>query len=808
MKLAAKDLQLLGCTDPKESKPNKIKHPYYIPFKDRINALMLGAIGHGKSSIMNTMVYQDIKHNRGFLFIDNHGGAKEVLRMIPPSKRDKLIYINPMTAQKHDYTLKFNPLQVEEGQDITLSAGQFTNALKKSLGGDSNWGTRIDATIREGAVAVMSTESNTLRSLLSLTTNEEFRHNFLPMINNKQARDFFGENYDSVGKEASSTIYTRIGKMLGFAALDAMFNTKESTITFKKMMEDNMFIVIDLSDEIPEDYVLFFGNIFLYMFYVAYRRRVMLKEENRDDQFSIYIDEAHMYAEEMLSELLNTVRKYGVKMNIATQSIGNFDKEFQSKLGIYFNTLIMFQCESIDANHFKNKIATSVDQIQVLPKFHFSFYNASKDKVRKHVIRTVDLNNNIINVYDWEKAEEYCIKKWGKRVNLSLYNKPEDKVKIKPLAFGIMNYIYQKKTGYVEKEELINATMSRYNSSKRDIEDDIADVLGTANMYIEESIEQDENDRIFKIYKLTDKGIKDIFSKSVIGRRGGGELHTNTIFRIMDQYTAQYYCYCDPDLAKTNEDKADLLIYNPRRVKDKKGEIKLDGNEWSDQVIAVEVETDPGKHMNPDKDDDQIYKNFSKNHELGYKVWFVVYTDKNRQQVIAALSDQGVSKSDYEVLVYDKDALFDESGKHRTDIEMAIMGFIVLDNKYTTQQMIDNITNIMDVPESDVKYALHHLEQVKSIKLEERDGHQVWISTSIKDVVDESYVHGPRQKRLQRQVENDAINVNDLMNKYKKLSKGTPDDIKQSIVIKEMLESFGYKITIGERSTYIEKVQD
>src|SRR6185295_18026383 len=75
---------------------------------DRRNHMyIIGKTGTGKSTLLKTLVLQDILAGEGLALFDPHGDlAEEVVSQLPPSRRGDLIYLN---VPDRSFTWHFNP---------------------------------------------------------------------------------------------------------------------------------------------------------------------------------------------------------------------------------------------------------------------------------------------------------------------------------------------------------------------------------------------------------------------------------------------------------------------------------------------------------------------------------------------------------------------------------------------------------------------------------------------------------------------------------------------------------------------------
>ena len=671
----------------------------------RQNMLVLGEIGSGKSSILRLLIMQDIKNKRGFLLAENHSELSgEILSMIPPDQYDKLVYVNLGSIRKYEKTLRFNPLEIKDPHDAGMIALNFTESLAAAFA--DSWGARVETCARNGALSVIGTQSNTLGTMLKLLTDKEFRQSFVPQITNRQAKDFFVNVYDNqYPKEAGGVIFNKLNKMLTIPEMDAMFNTEKSSVTFEKIINDAMYVVLDFGG-LPNDMVMFLGNIFLHLFYTQYKKRAK-NSDGKYDTFNLYLDEVQMFSATMIRELLNTVRKYGIKATIATQSASALDGDLADEIMTLCRSVACFRCDAVTAAHLKSVLPIKPEQQQQLSFHHFSFYSAGDKPVR-----AVAKTRHVQVIDRSETAAQASVNNLGIYVSLDKYytQKGGDAdVILTPLEFGILNLLRVQNRD-MTKQEITSYIEKRYASHPRMISSALQDTLIAANAFVakKDTISDDGDDTFESRYVITKTAIDRIFSKAAAGRRAGGDLHLSTIFMVMDVQTNMGN-YCVPDLGKNSVQKADLLIHSPQKISDAYQNTRYHPSEWSENVIAVEVETEPGKHW------EQAYKNWEKSAKKGHNVWFIVYDKSIKDGIIAELERHGVAKNNYSIQIIDKACLTNNSAqiKRYSEIESIIIKTLIDYKGVTTQKNI--IEELWRFEQQEVLGGLEHLQKTHNI---------------------------------------------------------------------------------------------
>ena len=731
-----------------------------IPNTTRQNLLALGEIGSGKSSILRLLIRQDILAKRGFLLAENHSElSREILSLIPPEEHHKIVYVNLGSIKRFQKTLRFNPLEIDDPQEAGIVALNFTECLAKAF--SDSWGARVETCARNGALAVIGTQSNTLGAMLKLLTDDDWAESFTSQITNRQARDFFAKVYrEQYPKEAGGTIFNKLNKMLTIPEMDAMFNVQRSSVSFADIINKGMYVVLDFGG-VPNDMVKFLGNVFLHLFYTQYKKR----ERNSDgkyDTFNLYLDEVQMFSDSMIRELLNTVRKYGIKCSVATQSISALGKDLAGEIMTLCRAVACFRCDAQTAYHLKSILPISPEAQQQLSFHSFSFYSAGDRPVRavaqtRH-IRIKDRSSD---------AEAASVNRFGEIVSLEKYYHSQKggnaDVDLTPLQFGILNLLRMQNRD-MTKGEITESMQRRYAPVKpRDISEALENTLISANGFVaKHDVQSDDGDKNFETrYSITSVATKNIFSKGAAGRRAGGDLHLSAIFMNMEVQTALGN-YCIPDLGKDSNMKADLLIFSPKKIQDKSGNsVMYHATEWSETAVAVEVETAPGKHWN------QVYQNWEKNTGLGHFVWFVVFNEKDKQGIDSMFSEKGISKAQYAVHVMNKEALL-ESAKNddgnsggrdgdndrlriMTEIEAAVLKILIDGGGGATQMHI--IESAWNYERADVISALEHLQKTDGLQRKGSGKNDFSIKWSLRQQQDMSAQKEPEDVSAQKEPE-------------------------------------------------------
>src|SRR6266704_2742497 len=153
----------------------------------RAHMYLIGKTGTGKSTLLETLIAQDVRDGQGLALLDPHGDlAERILGRIPSERRDHLIYFNVPDVSK---PLGFNPLERVTSDKRPLAASGVLEVFKKIWA--DTWGPRMEHILRNALLALLDQPEATLADVLRLLDDRAFRQVAAGRVANAQVRDFW-----------------------------------------------------------------------------------------------------------------------------------------------------------------------------------------------------------------------------------------------------------------------------------------------------------------------------------------------------------------------------------------------------------------------------------------------------------------------------------------------------------------------------------------------------------------------------------------------------------------------------------------
>ena len=629
-----------------------------IKAASRIHMSIFGLVGSGKSSILKLLILQNIQRGDGFMVVDPHGElARTILSIIPESRYDDVIYINPSSIYKYGRTVLINPLEVKNPEERYVVVMSFVNSLYNLY--SESWGPRLETVLRNAANALVETEKhNTLGDLTKMISSRSDRKYLLKEVVSENVRHFWEEIFEKqYSKEAGSAAYNKMDKIMSTPAVAAMLDSNKSSIQIDDIIKNKRMLIVDLSSGASDDISKFLGTILLNMLYVEAKKRIDLEDEMDDikkNPFYVYVDEAHLFSNSTMSEMLRALRKFGVKMTIATQTINAYEKSFADEICGVCQTIVAGKCDHNTATAVKASMPISVDELQDLQNHTFAFCSAESGIPVHGVFKSQPIPAPNQKVNDWRNVVRHSLTKWGELVSIKKYMQQAvgKGIELTPLDVAILHMLHFSDRD-MTADEISDYVKKWFGEMKsRDIKTSLIDRLVNDIKYVDEKhIKSDDGDsNLLNRYVVATKARETYFSHAGGGRRAGSEFHLGTMFQIGDEQRRMGR-YCKYDLGDTGESLPDLMVLEPDTYQSGNATF-YSPDRWNGKLAtAVEVETDPSKHPG------QIYKNWKKSADMNVDVFFVVFDKKHVDAIKNILDKNNVEKTSYSIRVIDKDVI-------------------------------------------------------------------------------------------------------------------------------------------------------
>lgn len=340
---------------------------------DRLShTYIIGKTGTGKSTLLETLIRQDIGAGRGLALLDPHGDLVErLLTDIPPERAGDLIYFN---APDRDHPLGFNPLEPVSESKRALAAAGLLEVFKKLW--EDSWGPRLEHILRHALLLLFDQPQATLADILKLFADRDFRRQAASATSNAMVRDFWLHEFEGyparLEAEAIAPIQNKVGAFLADPVLYRILTQQRSAFKLRQVMDEGRILLVNLAKgRIGESTASLLGSMLVSRMSLAALNRADIPQGDRRP-FFLYLDEFQSFHTSSLNTLLSESRKYGVGLILANQYLAQLTQPITEAILGNVGTIIAFRVGPQDAAMIATEFTPEISARDLvnLPNYH------------------------------------------------------------------------------------------------------------------------------------------------------------------------------------------------------------------------------------------------------------------------------------------------------------------------------------------------------------------------------------------------------------------------------------------------------
>lgn len=349
----------------------------YMSDEDRARHLyVIGQTGTGKTSLMKSLIAQDIAAGNGCCFIDPHGNdIHDILAAIPRERYEDVIYFDPANLDR-PFGLNLLDYDAKHPEQKTFIVNELL-AIFRRLYGDvpESMGPAFEQYFRNATLLVMEdpASGSTLLDISRVLSNAQYRKEKLAKSNNPIVNQFWNEIASKAGGEASleNIVPYITNKFDDFTANDFMrpiIGQQESSFNFREVIDTKKILLINLSKgRLGERNANLLGLIVVGKLFMAALSRA---DNPRADYppFYLYMDEFQNITTDSIPGILSEARKYKLSLTMAHQFLAQIEEKTRDAVFGNVGNMAVFRVGEEDAEYFAKQFApvfTALDFVNI-----------------------------------------------------------------------------------------------------------------------------------------------------------------------------------------------------------------------------------------------------------------------------------------------------------------------------------------------------------------------------------------------------------------------------------------------------------
>jgi len=343
-----------------------VRKSVYIKEKDRMRHLyILGRTGTGKSSLLFSLIKQDIENGKGLCILDPHGDlAESLLDHIPRERADDLIYFDP--GGDLEMPMGLNLFEAKSEEEKELRAMSALNIMIKMFG-EEIFSPRLQDYFRNGCLTLMADDNQpgTIVDIVNLFTDEEYQMEKVAKVHNPTVKSWWIKVFGSMGQREKDEMIpyfaAKFGQFITNVTVRNTLGQSKSSFNIRQIMDEGKILIANLSKgKLGDVNSSLIGTILTEEISMAALSRTNIPESERRP-FFLYADEFQNFATNTFATILSEARKYALGLTIAHQYIDQLSDEkrglTQVRDAVFGNvgTYIILRTSMKDAEALENE---------------------------------------------------------------------------------------------------------------------------------------------------------------------------------------------------------------------------------------------------------------------------------------------------------------------------------------------------------------------------------------------------------------------------------------------------------------------
>jgi len=283
---------------------------------------VIGSTGTGKTTLLQSIAYQDMKAGHGVCVLDPHGDMIDwLLERVPEERINDVILFDPNDLE---YPLGINLLECDREDPIQVRwvISNFISALSRMF--EYSWGPRLEHVLSHTLWTAMDIDDSTILEVLLLLTNEDYKDKHISDLKEPLLRDFWDEFPKKNTNRHFDLVGSTVNKLSPFLLDHQMRNIvgqSKSSFSMQSVMNEQKILMVNLAKgDLGENNSTLIGSFFINMILIAtLSRRSMSLDERQQKPFHVIVDEYQNFASQSFSVLQSEARKYAIDLVVAHQ---------------------------------------------------------------------------------------------------------------------------------------------------------------------------------------------------------------------------------------------------------------------------------------------------------------------------------------------------------------------------------------------------------------------------------------------------------------------------------------------------------
>lgn len=380
---------------------------------------LLGVQGVGKSSLLETLIYQDICKGQAVFVLDPHGDLIEQVITQMPDERVKDTYLLDIEDVEFPFGVNLFNIPAASATQQAQALDRIQHVFEKCFPDTS----RLLLEKYLGNIAPVffanASDGYSMTDIPKFLRDVNFRER---LVKNKRVgyfiREFWQEQYNSLSPSKRQTetasLATRLNRFVRSPITGNIIGQSTTTIDFRLAIENKEIILIKLPIKTLKEDASLIGTMLVAQIHAAIFSFADTRLEDRPG-FSLFVDEFQHFATSDFAEMFTEGRKFGSRVCVAHQFRSQIP-DYLASATMTARSIVTFQTTQEDAGKMA-PLYVAIDNEREIQKediytdvikqlLTYGHENTIVEKFIKEYLRPVhmQLKGNRIEITSWKPS--------------------------------------------------------------------------------------------------------------------------------------------------------------------------------------------------------------------------------------------------------------------------------------------------------------------------------------------------------------------------------------------------------------------
>jgi len=309
-----------------------------------------GVQGTGKSSFLESLLYQDICKRYSVILIDPHGDLIEHVIAQLPEERVKDTYLLDIEDAKHPFGVNLFTAPKDAGTvHLSMTLARIMHVFERVFPASARM--FLEKYLENIALVFLENPGFTMADIPRFLADVAFRQTLTKSMKNAYVRDFW-EEYNSLSpskqREETAPLVNRLHSFLNKPLVRNIVGQKTSKLDFRVAIQQGHILLIRLPIKTLGEIANLIGTMLVALIHGA---TFSFENKPRSGRpgFSLYVDEFQNFSTMDFAELFTEARKYKARQVVANQYTKQLDLEELREAVTTAYTIVAFRTTDDDS---------------------------------------------------------------------------------------------------------------------------------------------------------------------------------------------------------------------------------------------------------------------------------------------------------------------------------------------------------------------------------------------------------------------------------------------------------------------------